>query len=1049
MIRSWLYTAVLFILVHVLPVPLGAQLQFERSTIIDVTKGLPTNAVYSIEKDPDGFIWMGTEEGLCRFDGTHCRVYQNDLQDSFSLFDNSAYGVQPFQGKIWVATEMGLSVLDPQTDRFTHYQMNEHGMSEGFDRGPNKQAYIFYVDPYGDLWIGTKTFGAIRFRADTKTFQFFPISESNPGFSFPVAENGLRILSITASVINDSIIYAGTPSGLLEINRINSRVKWLHFPQATPDLDLGVNSFRRLYCHDDGLVYVGSWRVGVHVYDPVRNTLLPLPLKPGPGNHILSPGIRGIARKSADEIWITTSNGLIAYHIKEQRITFWKENNLEEGLYYGIDYIDDNNRVWLRALNGVHVFDPGLQQFRVYDYKGLQPQGWSFSFYMLPGPSPAELLVLPRHDNAVYHFDLNNHTWQRFLLRVKGIYNPDTWTTRGFSRAPDGTYTISAEHGVFSYSTQTHQVRALTIPQPFPFIQYGVILWDRQGMLWICAGPDGLIRWDPRSNTTRIFRKEFLPPGTDSTMQVVRDLFLDSRGQIWIRREGGHSVYLPDRDTILNFIYAQNQDRALFEAKGFAEDRLGRIWMCSSDSWIGYADSKRPESGILYKVSLRNSLKLGEVFFLATDGKGDVWGVTAKEMVHIVADSDQINTISFDYGYSNPDNYGLQSLPNGEIVIGGRNQIILFNPEKLQRNAEQPQPYIEQIKVLGKTRLVGQDTGLYLRYWENFFSVDFSAKAYTLGNKCRFRYRLEGFEDWQEAGERRYANYTNVPGGDYVFRVQVANNEGKWSDAMLAIPVVVDTAWWITWWFRSASILLFLFLVYSAYQYRILQIRRQERVRTDFEKKLANVEMSALLAQMNPHFLFNSLNSIDSYIIRNESKKASEYLNNFARLMRLILNNSRTNYISLKDEVESLDLYLQMESLRFKDKFEYEIRVGEQIDTASINIPPMLIQPYIENAIWHGLMHKAGGGKVTVSLEQRDNNLLCTVEDNGIGRARAMELSPKRPGNNRQSMGMKITEDRIDIINKLYDANTHVTITDLHDAAGTPCGTRVVLTIPI
>ncbi len=208
--------------------------------------------------------------------------------------------------------------------------------------------------------------------------------------------------------------------------------------------------------------------------------------------------------------------------------------------------------------------------------------------------------------------------------------------------------------------------------------------------------------------------------------------------------------------------------------------------------------------------------------------------------------------------------------------------------------------------------------------------------------------------------------------------------------------------------------------------------------------------MSALPAQMNPHFLFNSLNSIDSYIIRNESKKASEYLNNFARLIRLILQNSRTNYTSLKDELETLDLYLQMESLRFKDKFEFEISVAEGLDASSINIPPMLIQPYLENAIWHGLMHKdGGGGKVRVRVELAGDNLVCTVEDNGVGRARAAELNPRRSGKNRQSMGMKITEDRIEILNKLYGANTRVQVIDLYDDTGAGCGTRVVLTIPV
>jgi len=245
--------------------------------------------------------------------------------------------------------------------------------------------------------------------------------------------------------------------------------------------------------------------------------------------------------------------------------------------------------------------------------------------------------------------------------------------------------------------------------------------------------------------------------------------------------------------------------------------------------------------------------------------------------------------------------------------------------------------------------------------------------------------------------------------------------------------------------------LLIVLAVYSLYRYRIGQIRKKQRLKSEYEKKLANVEMSALLAQMNPHFLFNSLNSIDSYIIRNESKKASEYLNNFARLMRLILQNSRSNYISLKDELEALDLYLQMESLRFKNKFSYSINVDENIDSAATVIPPMLIQPYVENAIWHGLMHKSNGeeGKVEIQLTKKDDNLLCVVNDNGIGRKKAAELKAQKHTNHKRSMGMQITQDRIEIINKLYNINASVRILDVENEQGEAKGTKVELIIPV
>jgi len=281
--------------------------------------------------------------------------------------------------------------------------------------------------------------------------------------------------------------------------------------------------------------------------------------------------------------------------------------------------------------------------------------------------------------------------------------------------------------------------------------------------------------------------------------------------------------------------------------------------------------------------------------------------------------------------------------------------------------------------------------------------------------------------------------------------LQAANNEGIWNPHILELPVHINTAFWLTWWFRGAVLVLMTIAVYTIYRYRLRTVKKKQQLKWEYEKKLANVEMTALLAQMNPHFIFNSLNSIDSYIIRNESKQASEYLNNFARLMRLILQNSRSNYITLKDELIALELYLQMESLRFKNKFRYSIDVDEKLDPSSIVIPPMLIQPYVENAIWHGLMSKTNGetGKVELNIFKEGNNLLCTISDNGIGRKKAAELKEKKLSTHKRSMGMQITQDRLEIINKLYNLNTSVTIYDMENEQREATGTRVELIIPI
>lgn len=252
-------------------------------------------------------------------------------------------------------------------------------------------------------------------------------------------------------------------------------------------------------------------------------------------------------------------------------------------------------------------------------------------------------------------------------------------------------------------------------------------------------------------------------------------------------------------------------------------------------------------------------------------------------------------------------------------------------------------------------------------------------------------------------------------------------------------------------WLIVGIVLSILLAVFGLYRYQMNQFKAREQLKTAFEKKLAHVEMSALLAQMNPHFLFNSLNSIESYIVSNQTKAAAQYLNNFSRLMRLILQHSRSNYISLKEEINALELYLEMEHIRFKDKFQYGIYIARDLDTNAIDIPPMLIQPYVENAIWHGLMHKPdrSNGMLVLEISRKDNFLYCVIEDNGIGREKAQAIVAKKTTPRKRSMGMAITKDRMKIMSQLYNFNTEVKVTDLYCKNGDARGTRVELFIPL
>ncbi|NJN76899.1 MAG: histidine kinase [Saprospiraceae bacterium] len=225
------------------------------------------------------------------------------------------------------------------------------------------------------------------------------------------------------------------------------------------------------------------------------------------------------------------------------------------------------------------------------------------------------------------------------------------------------------------------------------------------------------------------------------------------------------------------------------------------------------------------------------------------------------------------------------------------------------------------------------------------------------------------------------------------------------------------------------------------YQNKIRQIKKEETLKTAFNQRLAKVEMTALRSQMNPHFIFNCLSSINRFILVNQPEIASEYLTKFARLIRLVLDNSRSELIPLSNELQALRLYIEMEQMRFANRFEFIENIDSTVKTEHFEIPPLLIQPFVENAIWHGLMPQEKAGILKIYIFLNNENLQIEIEDNGIGRKEAATYKNQ----NHQSHATQITQERFEIVRQAYQIEASVDILDLYDAAGTAIGTKVIL----
>ncbi len=339
----------------------------------------------------------------------------------------------------------------------------------------------------------------------------------------------------------------------------------------------------------------------------------------------------------------------------------------------------------------------------------------------------------------------------------------------------------------------------------------------------------------------------------------------------------------------------------------------------------------------------------------------------------------------------------------------------------------------------------GMPQELELPYDQNYLRFTYSGLGIADPGMLQYEYRLSpANEDWIDAENRTEANYTSVAPGKYFFEVRAFDPLSGDQIYSEAFPFEIHAPFWKKWWFYVLLVLAIGGGVTSYVRVRLKRI--QDRL--DLEEERNELERRALRLQMNPHFVFNALDAISGFIFKNEPKEAVQYLNNFAKLMRLMLESSREPVIPVSTEIQLLENYLALEQLRFSGSFDAEVIVDEELDTFGCSMPSMMVQPHVENAILHGLRPK-GSGKVIIRFVAEDeDSIICTVEDNGVGRARAAEIQ-ENSGRKHRSLAGEISRRRVELFERTFGGRSAVETEDLYDDAGKATGTRITLHLPL
>src|SRR5688572_10826772 len=340
-----------------------------------------------------------------------------------------------------------------------------------------------------------------------------------------------------------------------------------------------------------------------------------------------------------------------------------------------------------------------------------------------------------------------------------------------------------------------------------------------------------------------------------------------------------------------------------------------------------------------------------------------------------------------------------------------------------------------------------------LKYYENDVYILYAARGFKSDDKLEFSWKLDGRDTgwsimpYSMLDEKlNGAYFTDLDPGKYTFNVKVRKAGEDWRKPGATLNIVIKPPFWGTWWFWPSVIAGVSMITYVVTNLRARAVRKQEREKAKHEKELLEMEARALRAQMNPHFIFNSMNSIKALIQTDDKLKATDYLTTFSKLIRTLFNNADKKEISLYDEIETCKYYLQLESMRFDTKFSYSVNVDENIDLKSIQIPALIIQPFIENAIWHGIVPRNSGGHVALKVQKKNDCVEVVIDDDGIGRETSQK-NKSSSGLTHQSKGVNLTHSRLELNNLLQQRQAKLEILDKKDESGKATGTTVIIQI--
>lgn len=991
---------------------------YKKFRVLNTQNGLSANRITDIIQDNYFYVWIATTNGINRFDGSRIKKYgTNEKNTAAFSFGTVSCISQDNSGNIWAGSEKGLLKLNRNTDTFEKKKLQLNGFNELYIRAMLHE--------------------------------------------------------------NDSLLWLDSKEGLLVLYNKNKEavVETYQHPEIWQHYYL----YHALYQDKAGVIWLGGRGIHPMFLDPETKKIRSLPVGNEPGQKPRADVSAYLEDKNGN-FWITGNDGIFLFNrdsltfSRKLRVTTFSVTETNSG------------ELWLGTGSGIYIYDPDKKSLVHISADINNPYSLPSDHVNCIYEDPTgtiwagtdEGVAIFRNSSrlirALYHIPGNTKTIASDQITALSIYNNNLWighkqhgidilnfengsienikTTvakknlksdkiRCFYEDSKGDMYIGLWEGIGfarklketeSFELFTKQKKSREIDWYNDFTE------DNSGNFYVGFwGGDGLQLFDRKKGTFKESLKNRLQMPFES--RLITRLYKDTDGLIWIgTTNAGIHVYNPENGSAKHLYKLEGTTFENQVINDFFEDEYNRIWV-AADSLYCF-DPKFEKWSVWGKDK---GLASSKVYQIVPDLSGNLWLGTDKG---ILCFNPLWNfSISFPdlsvYEMNEEMNAGLLA-ENGELIFGSKKGLCIFNPGQILSASKLPEIFISGVNIKGIPVAFNPEgfNSLQLKHDENFFGVEFSNSDLSATDAYAFRYRLNPLEDnWTYSGKgSNTARYTNIPSGNYILEIQLAHDSGNWEQIKsLSLEVNIDKPFWNKNWFYFLISITFLALMYF--------IIKEVLHRQFIHRKNSELKENLLRAQINPHFIFNALVAIQGFVYKNENIEAGKYLGEFSKLIRLTLENTRKEYISLTKEIEFLEYYLKLQQLRYSGKFDFQIEVDDNIETDLIEIPPMLTQPFIENSIEHGLAEKEGKGNINIKIVAENDFLEISISDNGIGRK--LSQIKRTSAFRHKSYGTEITQERLDFLRKKYSYDASYKIDDLSDDSGKPSGTLVYFKIPI